>query len=548
VAIALVAGVLAPVLGAATPAGAAVAAVASSSNGSSGSRSFVTLNRPAGTVAGQVMVAQLVSNDDDPGFTAPAGWTLVSDRSITNALRQAVYLKVAGSSESTLYTWKLSTSTFRRIAGGITTYSGVDLTTPIEAAGTSVNSTASTTVTAPSITTTVPGALLVHLAAINAEGTLSPPAGMTERWEATSPSSADSRDALASASDTTQAAAGATGATAATASLPGPSIGTVVALRPAGPPPPPPPPDTDPPTTTITGGPTGTVTTSSASFTFTSGDPTATFECSLDGASFAACSSPRDYTGLSNGPHTFAVRAVDPSNNVDATPDTRTWTVNAPPPTDAVLVGAGDIAGCGQTGDTATANLLAGIAGTVFTAGDNVYNDGSATQFTNCYQPTWGQFKSRTLPTPGNHDYMTPNAAGYFGYFGAAAGPSGRGYYDTTVGAWHVISLNSNCSFVGGCGAGSPQEQWLRGVLQASSAPCTVAIMHHAWFNSGANHGSDPEVQPLWQALYDNGADVVVNGHEHVYERFGPQTPSGQADAVFGLRQFTVGTGGYGHY
>ncbi len=540
--VALVAGLLAPILGGAAPAAAAAAAVASSSSGSSTSRNSITLNRPAGTAAGHVMVGQIVSNDDDPGFTAPADWTLVSDRSILNALRQAVYVKVAGSTEPASYTWTLSD--FRRVAGGITAYSGIDTTTPlVDAAATSVNSTASTSVPAPPIVTTVPNTMLVHLAALNAEGTLTAPSGMTERWEATSPRSFDTRDALASASDAIQPAAGDTGGRAATATRSGRSIGTLLALRPAAPTPPP---ETDPPDTTITLAPPATTTTSSATFEFTADEPS-TFQCSLDGAAFAACSSPKTYT-VGDGTHTFAVRAVDLAGNIDPTPDTATWTADLPVP-DPVIVGAGDIAGCGSTGDEATANVLDGVAGTVFTAGDNVYNDGTAAQFANCYNPTWGRHKARTLlPSPGNHDYNTGNANGYFGYFGAAAGDPSKGYYAKTMGAWQVIVLNSNCTFVGGCGVGSPQETWLRSVLQTSTAPCTVAIMHHARFSSGTNHGSNPTYQPFWQALYDFGADVVINGHEHVYERFAPQTPSGVRDDDFGIRQFTVGTGGTGHY
>ncbi len=215
---------------------------------------------------------------------------------------------------------------------------------------------------------------------------------------------------------------------------------------------------------------------------------------------------------------------------------------------DPVLVGAGDIADCASEGDEATAALVETIPGTVFTVGDNVYLGGSAEEFANCYDPTWGRFKDRTMPAPGNHEYQSdPLASGYYGYFGAAAGDPAKGYYDYTLGSWHVIVLNSVCWSPGGCDVGSPQEQWLRGVLAASRAKCTVAIMHHARFSSGAEHGSTPTVQPLWQALYDHGADLVLSGHDHVYERFGLQTPAGLTDPVFGIRQLTVGMGGRDH-
>lgn len=221
------------------------------------------------------------------------------------------------------------------------------------------------------------------------------------------------------------------------------------------------------------------------------------------------------------------------------------------PPTDAapaVLVGAGDIASCSSSGDSATATLINGIAGTVFTLGDNVYPNGTASEFTNCYHPTWGQFKARTMPVPGNHDYNTAGAAGYFGYFGAAAGDPAKGYYAYDLGAWRVYVLNSNCSAVGGCDAGSAQETWLRSDLAARPRSCVVAMWHHPRFNSGSTHGSSTATQALWQALYDYDAELVLTGHEHLYERFAPQTATGALDTARGLVEFVVGTGGYTHY
>jgi hypothetical protein len=214
----------------------------------------------------------------------------------------------------------------------------------------------------------------------------------------------------------------------------------------------------------------------------------------------------------------------------------------------ATLVGAGDIAGCRSVQDAATAKLVESIPGQVFTLGDNAYSNGSAKEFANCYNPTWGRFKNRTRPTPGNHDYFTAHAAGYFNYFGAAAGDRTKGYYSYNVGAWHVIVLNSNCWAVGGCGAGSPQEKWLRADLAASKAACTVAMWHHPRFSSGRNHGSDPATAAFWSALYQYGAELVLAGHDHVYERFAPQRPNAVADPAFGLRALNVGTGGIGHY
>jgi Calcineurin-like phosphoesterase len=210
---------------------------------------------------------------------------------------------------------------------------------------------------------------------------------------------------------------------------------------------------------------------------------------------------------------------------------------------DPVVVGAGDIGSCRSFGDEATAGLLAGIDGTVATFGDNAYPKGSAADFAECYNPSWGQFKARTRPSPGNHEYETAGASGYFGYFGTAAGDPQEGYYSYDLGSWHVISLNSNCSFVGGCAPGSPQEQWLKADLAAHSNACTLAYWHHPRFSSGI-HGDDSSVAPFWDDLYQAGAEVVLNGHDHDYERFAPLNPSGQTDPAQGIRQFTVGTGG----
>jgi hypothetical protein len=207
----------------------------------------------------------------------------------------------------------------------------------------------------------------------------------------------------------------------------------------------------------------------------------------------------------------------------------------------AVLVGAGNMARCGTTDDEETAKLLDGIAGTVFTTGDNVYDSGSSTDFTSCYQPSWGRHLARTRPAAGDQDYQTAGAAAYFAYFGAAAGQAGKGYYSYDVGDWHIVVLNSNIAMH----VGSPQEQWLRADLAASNRQCTLAYWHHPRFSSYSTPVRT-EVEPLWDALYDAGAELVINGHYRVYERFAPQDPNGAADPQKGIRQFTVGTGGQG--
>jgi hypothetical protein len=214
----------------------------------------------------------------------------------------------------------------------------------------------------------------------------------------------------------------------------------------------------------------------------------------------------------------------------------------------AVLVGAGDIASCDDLlGAEATAKLLDNIPGSVFAVGDLAYPDGSDEQFKNCYGPTWGRFKDRTRPAPGNHEYRSNGASGYVRYFGAMAGDPQKEYYSYDLGEWHIIVLNSECDKVGGCGAGSAQEQWLRQDLNAHRVKCTLAYWHKPLFSSGAEHGNDPEVKPLWDALYAADAEIVINGHDHDYERFAPQDPSGKPDPQRGIREFVVGTGGKSH-
>jgi hypothetical protein len=213
----------------------------------------------------------------------------------------------------------------------------------------------------------------------------------------------------------------------------------------------------------------------------------------------------------------------------------------------ATLLAAGDIASCSSNGDEATAALLDRLPGTVVTLGDTVYDDGSPQQFSQCYNPSWGRHKSRTRPAPGNHDYNTDDAAGYFGYFGTAAGDPDKGYYSYDLGAWHIVALNSNCSDVGGCGEGSPQEQWLRQDLAAHPRACTLAYWHHPRFSFG-KYDDSTATKALWQALYDAGAEIVLAGHDHNYQRYAPLTPSGARDEARGIRQFVVGTGGKNHY
>src|SRR5437867_3026258 len=237
---------------------------------------------------------------------------------------------------------------------------------------------------------------------------------------------------------------------------------------------------------------------------------------------------PMNITATSQGKSDTSVVTVQPSSG---------------PP---VLAGAGDIADCSRLSQEGTAKVLDGIVGQVATFGDGAYPDGSLSDYMNCFDPSWGRHKARTRPSTGNHEYnhgTSAGAPGYFAYWGAAAGDSGVGYYSYELGAWHIVVINSNVDM----SAGSPQEQWLRADLAAHPTTCTLAYWHHPRFSSGGN-GSTVATQPIWQALYDNYADVVINGHDHDYERFAPQTPDGTLDTVRGIREFVVGTGGNSLY
>jgi acid phosphatase type 7 len=224
-------------------------------------------------------------------------------------------------------------------------------------------------------------------------------------------------------------------------------------------------------------------------------------------------------------------------------------------PQTVTLVGAGDIAGCDDRSDSKTARLVGKIPGTVFTLGDNAYPEGTRQQFRNCYDPTWGNYKNRTRPTAGNHEYYTSGAKPifdpfrssgakpYFDYFGWRAGEPGRGYYSYDRGAWHIVALNSNCEEVGGCEGRSDQGRWLGRDLAKNRGRCTLAYFHHPLYASGRGEDT-PQVKPFWRILYKHRADVILSGHAHRYERFARITPSGKRSSARGIRQFIVGTGG----
>jgi hypothetical protein len=255
-------------------------------------------------------------------------------------------------------------------------------------------------------------------------------------------------------------------------------------------------------------------------------------------------------------PTTFDAAAADPSarwqlevtaadaegKSVAIAPVQVVMTVPPRPVADAVFVGAGDVDGCGRLEPEYTARLLDRIPGTVFVAGDATYPSGTMASYTNCYGPTWGRHLWRTFAVPGNHDYYADGGAAFFAYFGSAAGPPGLGYFSHTLGAWHVIMLNSMIP----AQAGTPQYEWLRQDLAASTAACTVAVWHHPLFSSGQN-GNSPFMRDVFNLMYQHGVEVVVNGDDHIYERFAPQDANARASSR-GIREFIVGTGGYALY
>ena len=225
-----------------------------------------------------------------------------------------------------------------------------------------------------------------------------------------------------------------------------------------------------------------------------------------------------------------------------------TWTFSTTATTDPVFVGAGDIAECSNPGDESTAATISGVAGQVFTVGDNVYPDGALVNFNNCYDPSWGgSIKARTRPTTGNHDWAPGNLTGYFAYYGASAGGNSYYSYDIAGSNWHVVVLDTECTFVaGGCGVGSAQVNWLTSDLNANPTKNVIAMIHRPRYSSGATNQTD--LQPLYDVMYQHHVDIVLQGHDHIYERQAPMNAAGAADPAHGMRVFTVGTGGQSHH
>lgn len=222
---------------------------------------------------------------------------------------------------------------------------------------------------------------------------------------------------------------------------------------------------------------------------------------------------------------------------------------NLPAGSGVTVYAAGDIADCkhfkaAASGAAKTAEIVAaGLAddphAAVLTLGDHTYPVGLLQEFNDCYDPTWGQFKSRTYPSPGNHEYYTPAAVGYYAYFGNAAGPARRGYYSFDLGKWHLVSLNSNLKG----DEHLAQLAWLKADLAQHNEICTLAYWHHPVYSSGG-HGNYPRMNDYWKALQAAGADLLLVSHDHDYERFAPMNGDGKLDETRGMREFVVGTGG----
>jgi hypothetical protein len=230
-----------------------------------------------------------------------------------------------------------------------------------------------------------------------------------------------------------------------------------------------------------------------------------------------------------------------------------------------VIAAAGDIAcdphdpqfnaGRGSTfacRELYTARLLHHSLAAVLPLGDDQYSDGRLWKFRASYHPSWGRMRAISRPVPGNHEYSIPRASGYFNYYNGPdrIGPAGRrgdGFYSYDVGTWHLIALNSNCGEVS-CAPGSRQLNWLnQDLADHATSQCVLAYWHHPWFQSGRATTFKPRTRPFWVALYAAHADVILNGHLHVYERFTPQDPDGHRDFANGIREFIVGTGGRNH-
>ena len=505
----------------------------SASSGANDATTTLVLPKPNGVAAGQVLLG-LVSVRGAPVITPPAGWTLAVDNQNSTTMRQSVYVHTAGASEPASFTWTFSKA--GSASGGISAYSGVDPLSQIDSSAGQVSA-SSVSIVAPSITTKTSDTMLVGYFGIARTTTLVESTPLAERFEATAPSTVTYKITSAAA-DEPRPLAGPTGTRTATGNGASGNIGQLIALRRQGAPP-----GADFDATPLSG-----VVPLAVSFhDLTNGSPSSwAWDFDSNGTIDSTLQNPT-YTYPATGLKTVTL-TVTGGTGSDSEVKTNYILVDPVPPSsgsDPTLVGAGDIASCASTGDEDTAALLDTIPGTVFTAGDNVYESGTTAEWTNCYDPTWGRHKARTRPALGNHDHATGSATEYYTYFGANAGDPSKGYYSYDLGSWHVVVLNTECSMVGGCGAGSPQEAWLKQDLAANTSACTVAYWHNPLFTSSST-GGPPDVKAFWDDLIADGTELVMNGDKHVYERFAPQDSSGRGLQT-GMREFIVGTGGRSH-
>jgi hypothetical protein len=250
-----------------------------------------------------------------------------------------------------------------------------------------------------------------------------------------------------------------------------------------------------------------------------------------------AAAAPSGLRGIANGAHVPGSSAA-----ASAGSDPTSAPLPTPVPLTQVVYAAGDLSDC-PGAVPAVVDLIRDSQSPILALGDIVHPTGRPEEYANCFDPTWQDVKARLRPVPGNHDYQTPGAVGYYEYFGDRAGDPSRGYYSFNIGWWHIVALNSICGPIGGCQDGSPQIQWLTEDLAAHPTSCTLAYWHHPRFASG-NGAAVRRTTTLWRTLYEAGVDLVLNGHDHDYERFAPMDPAGRLDGERGIRQFIVGTGG----
>ncbi|MGH7519978.1 MAG: PKD domain-containing protein [Gemmatimonadales bacterium] len=318
-------------------------------------------------------------------------------------------------------------------------------------------------------------------------------------------------------------------------------------VTPPSPPSPPPPPPPNHPPVAVAGGPysstSGVVNFDGSASSDPDGDAI-TFRWEFGDGETSSAMKP-SHTYAQDGDYNVSLRVTD-SKGAQSDPATTTADVSIPGSNSVVFIGAGNIATCSGSHDAQTAALIEAVpSAVVFTLGDNAFPDGSDSDYTDCYGPTWGQFRSRTHPTLGNHEYELGNADGAFNYFGDAVGPRGKGYYSYDIGTWHVIVLNDNVEHIA-FGPGSEQASWLAADLAANTKPCTIAMWHVPLFQSSnsKDYDSNPERRPLWSLLYSAGAEIVLNAQPHHYERLKPMAPDGSVNESQGIREFIVGTGG----